>query len=139
MEKNTLITIFVFFLLSNQLYKIFWEILKALLYLYAIVIGLNYINPAVAGTLKKYLSFILQFDKNIFQIVLSNISNEIMKFVGNKNINLLKDNIRNATNIDLPQVQFEKNIPQKQEEQYQYQEQYQEQEQEEQYQEQEEQ
>ena len=90
MEKNTLITIFIFFLLSNQLYKIFWEILKALLYLYAIVIGLNYINPAVAGTLKKYLSFVLQFDQNIFQIILSNISGELKKFFGNNNINNIK-------------------------------------------------
>ena len=84
MEKKTLITIFVFFLLSNQLYKIFWEILKALLYLYAIIIGLNYLNPSLGGTLKKYLSFVLQFDKNIFQILLSKISSEAIKFFNNK-------------------------------------------------------
>jgi hypothetical protein len=101
MEKNTLITIFVFFLLSNQLYKIFWEILKALLYLYAIVIGLNYINPAVAGTLRKYLSFILQFDQNIFQILLSNISSEIIKFFGDK----------------IPKINFNINVEKQKEEQ----------------------
>lgn len=84
MEKKTLITIFVFFLLSNQLYKIFWEILKALLYLYAIIIGLNYLNPSLGGTLKKYLSFVLQFDKNIFQVLLSKISSEAIKFFNYK-------------------------------------------------------
>jgi hypothetical protein len=107
MEKNTLITIFVFFLLSNQLYKIFWEILKALIYLYAIVIGLNYINPAVSGTLRKYLSFILQFDQNIFQILLSNISTEILKFFGDK---LPKINLNNnssfVSNNDLNEEQY---------------------------------
>lgn len=103
MEKNTLITIFIFFLLSNQLYKIFWEILKALLYLYAIVIGLNYINPAVAGTLKKYLSFILQFDQNIFQVLLSNITGEIKKFFGD-NLPIMNNN----RTITLPQ--FEKSL-----------------------------
>jgi hypothetical protein len=116
MEKNTLITIFIFFLLSNQLYKIFWEILKALLYLYAIVLGLNYINPAVAGTLKKYLSFVLQFDQNIFQVVLGNISGEIKKFFG-ENLPVMANNI----NTTLPQFEqsLNNNIKQVSEEQYQ--------------------
>ena len=74
MDKNSLITIFVFFLLSNQLYNIVWEIVKSTFYIVLIILGLNYINPRLANTLKKYLINFINLDKTFIKTILSSIN-----------------------------------------------------------------
>ena len=45
MDKNTLLLIFVLFLLSSQLWSITWNIGVSAFYIIIIIIVLNYVNP----------------------------------------------------------------------------------------------
>ena len=83
MDKNTLITIFVFFLLSNQLYNIVWEIGKSIFYIVLIIIGLSYINPGLSETLKKYLVNFINLDKTFVKTMLGTINNQAKNIFNN--------------------------------------------------------
>ena len=83
MEKNALITIFVFFLLSNQLYNIVWEIGKSLFYIVLIIVGLSYINPSLSETLKKYLVNFINLDKTFVKTMLGTFNNQAKNILNN--------------------------------------------------------
>lgn len=83
MDKNALLTIFVFFLLSNQLYNIVWEIGKSIFYIVLIIFGLSYINPGLSETLKKYLINFINLDKTFVKSMLGNINNHAKNILNN--------------------------------------------------------
>lgn len=83
MDKNALITIFVFFLLSNQLYNIVWEIGKSLFYIVLIIVGLSYINPSLSETLKKYLVNFINLDKTFVKTMLGTFNNQAKNILNN--------------------------------------------------------
>ena len=83
MDKNSIITIFVFFLLSNQLYNIVWEIGKSIFYIVLIIFGLNYINPTLFNNLKKYLVNFINLDKTFVKSMLGNINNHAKNIINN--------------------------------------------------------
>ena len=83
MDKNALITIFVFFLLSNQLYNIVWEIGKSIVYIVLIIIGLSYINPGLSETLKKYLINFINLDKTFVKTMIGGINNQAKNLLNN--------------------------------------------------------
>lgn len=83
MDKNSLILIFVFFLLSNQLYNIVWEISKSLVYILVTIIGLNYLNPELSKKLKKYLINFINLDKTFILTNVNNVSNIAQNILNN--------------------------------------------------------
>ena len=92
MDKNALITIFVFFLLSNQLYNIVWEIGKSIFYIVLIIVGLSYINPSLSDTLKKYLINFINLDKTFVKTILGTFNNQAKNILNNINPNKIKTN-----------------------------------------------
>lgn len=83
MDKKSLITIFVFFLLSNQLYNIVWEIGKAIFYIVIIIFGLNYLNPNLSDSLKKYIINFINLDKTFIKTILGTINNQAKNIFNN--------------------------------------------------------
>tara|TARA_B110000977_G_C11071147_1_gene489598 strand:+ start:287 stop:568 length:282 start_codon:yes stop_codon:yes gene_type:complete len=83
MDKKSLITIFVFFLLSNQLYNIVWEIGKAIFYVVLIIFGLNYLNPELSDSLKKYIINLINLDKTFIKTILGSINNQARNIFNN--------------------------------------------------------
>lgn len=79
MDSKLLLTIFIFFLLSNQLYRIIWEIIKSIVYLMGILLGLNYLNPELAQTIRNYITNFISLD----QAFISNIANTASSVAGN--------------------------------------------------------
>lgn len=79
MDSKLLLTLFVFFLLSNQLYRIIWEILKSIVYLMGILFGLNYLNPELAQNIRTYITNFISLD----QAFISNIATTASSVAGN--------------------------------------------------------
>lgn len=79
MDSKLLLTLFVFFLLSNQLYKIVWEILKSIVYLMGILFGLNYLNPELAQNIRTYITNFISLD----QAFINNIATTATSVAGN--------------------------------------------------------
>ena len=65
MDQNTLITIVIFFLLSNQLWNIFWDIGKALFYIVCVLIGLKVIKPELSIQVQNYIERIIRLDNSL--------------------------------------------------------------------------
>jgi len=65
MEQNTLFTIVIFFLLSKQLWNIFWDIGKALFYIVCVVIGLRVINHELSTQVQNYVERIVRLDNSL--------------------------------------------------------------------------
>lgn len=83
MDKKSLITVFVFFLLSNQLYNIAWEIGKSVFYIILIIFGLNYLNPELSDTFKNYLTNFINLDKTFVKTILGTINNQAKNILKN--------------------------------------------------------
>ena len=79
MDSKLLLTLFVFFLLSNQLYNIIWEILKSIVYLMGILFGLNYLNPELAQNIRTYITNFISLD----QAFINNIATTASSVAGN--------------------------------------------------------
>jgi hypothetical protein len=65
MDQNTLFTIVIFFLLSNQLWNIFWDIGKALFYIVCVLIGLKVIKPELSIQVQNYIERIIRLDNSL--------------------------------------------------------------------------
>jgi len=65
MKQNTLFTIVIFFLLSKQLWNIFWDIGKALFYIVCVVIGLKVVNPELSSEVQNYVERIIRLDNSL--------------------------------------------------------------------------
>lgn len=83
MDKKSLITVFVFFLLSNQLYNIVWEIGKSVFYIVLVIFGLNYLNPELSDTLKNYLTNFINLDKTFIKTLLGTVNNQAKNILNN--------------------------------------------------------
>ena len=62
MDKNTLLLIFILFLLSSQLLSITWDIGKATIYIAIILLILNNISPESAIIIKNMFSRVINLD-----------------------------------------------------------------------------
>ena len=89
MTTRLLITIFILFLLSNNLYSIVWDIIKSFFYLVLMLIGLNFINEPLAKTIQSYLIKLISLDPSLIIATTQNISESAKEFVNSK---LLKNN-----------------------------------------------
>jgi len=74
MDKNTLLFIFILFLLSSQLLNISWDIGKGSIYIVITLLVLNTISPDTSDLIKSILIRIINFDTSIFKDILSLIS-----------------------------------------------------------------
>jgi hypothetical protein len=89
MTTRLLITIFILFLLSNNLYSIVWDIIKSFFYLVLMLIGLKFINEPLAKTIQSYLIKLISLDPSLIIATTQNISESAKEFVNSK---LLKNN-----------------------------------------------
>ena len=64
MEKNTLIIIFILFLISSKLWSIAWSIGKGLAFIVIIIVAINCVNPEVTKELQNILRKIISLDFN---------------------------------------------------------------------------
>ena len=82
MDKKTLLTIFIFFIIGNQLWNIIWDVLKALFYIIVILTGLNYLNPEISKNIRDTLKSILNLDTNLLKNYTSVISKTVLNLLG---------------------------------------------------------
>lgn len=62
MDRKTLITIFVLFLISSQLWSMVWDIGKGVIYILLLIFALSYLNPSVADEMKNIFKKIISLD-----------------------------------------------------------------------------
>ena len=107
MDKNTLLLIFILFLLSSQLLSITWDIGKASLYIVIILLILNSISPETATIIKNMFSRIINLDSSLITGTLSTISKFILGlFFKNKGPQIL-DEVKNALSEEMLKVKGE--------------------------------
>lgn len=87
MSSKILITIFILFLLSNNLYIIVWEIIKSFFYLILMLIGLRYINKSLATIIQSYIIKIINLDPSLIIATTQNITESTKNFVNTKFLN----------------------------------------------------
>ena len=80
MDKNTLLLIFVLFLVSSYLWNISWNIALSFIYLIIVLSVLNVINPESAFSLRSILTRIINLDSSLLFEVLSTLSKFIIGF-----------------------------------------------------------
>jgi len=101
MDKNTILLIFILFLLSSQLLSITWDIGKASLYIVIILLILNNISPETATIIKNIFSRIINLDSSLITGTLASISKFILGiFFKNKNFEII-DEVKNALKGDI--------------------------------------
>jgi len=101
MDKNTLLLIFVLFLLSSQLWSISWNIGVSAFYIIIIISVLNYVNPDSSIAIRSTIIRIINLDSSIFTNILSRISRFILSFFDNshyRKLNKLLDFIPKPSN-----------------------------------------
>lgn len=91
MDKNTLFIIIIFFLISNRLFKVLWDVIRGILYLLILLIGLKSLNKDLFIQVKCIVKKLLSLDLNLMMDILSNGSKKILNMVGANN-NKIKKN-----------------------------------------------
>jgi hypothetical protein len=84
MDRKTLITIFVLFLISSQLWSMVWDIGKGVIYILLLIFALNYLNPAVADEMKNIFKKIVSLDFSFATKYITSGSKYIGDFLRNK-------------------------------------------------------
>ena len=107
MDKNTLLLIFILFLLSSQLLSITWDIGKASLYIVIILLILNSISPETATIIKNIFSRIINLDFSLITGALSTISKFILSLFFKNNGPQIIDEVKNALSEEIKKVQSE--------------------------------
>lgn len=92
MDKNTLFIIIIFFLISNRLFKVLWDVIRGVLYLLILLIGLKSLNKDLFIQVKCIVKKLLSLDLNLMMDILSNGSKKILNMVGSNNNNTTKKN-----------------------------------------------
>jgi len=107
MDKNTLLLIFILFLLSSQLLSITWDIGKASLYIVIILLILNSISPETATIIKNIFSRIINLDFSLITSALSTISKFILSLFFKNNGPQIIDEVKNALSEEINKVKSE--------------------------------
>jgi hypothetical protein len=113
MDRKTLITIFVLFLISSQLWSMLWDIGKGVIYILLLIFALSYLNPSVADEMKNIFKKIISLDFSFATKYITTGAKYIGDFLRNKISPKQKDLIpQEQTNL-IPQEQTNL-IPQEQ-------------------------
>jgi hypothetical protein len=80
------ILIILFFMFSNKLIDIFWDIAKSILYLIILIFGLNIINPNLSTKLRNIITDLIDIDSE----------NNFLKDVLNKLLNFIKPYVQDS-------------------------------------------
>lgn len=107
MDKNTLLLIFILFLLSSQLLSITWDIGKASVYIVIILLILNSISPETATTIKNIFSRIINLDFSLITSLLSTVSKFILSLFFKNNGPQIIDEVKNALKEEIIKVKSE--------------------------------
>jgi hypothetical protein len=107
MDKNTLLLIFILFLLSSQLLSITWDIGKASVYIVIILLILNSISPETATIIKNIFSRIINLDFSLITSALSTISKFILSLFFKNNGPQIIDEVKNALSEEISKVKSE--------------------------------
>jgi len=107
MDKNTLLLIFILFLLSSQLLSITWDIGKASVYIVIILLILNSISPETATTIKNIFSRIINLDFSLITSGLSTVSKFILSLFFKNNGPQIIDEVKNALSEEINKVKSE--------------------------------
>ena len=107
MDKNTLLLIFILFLLSSQLLSITWDIGKASLYIVIILLILNSISPETATIIKNIFSRIINLDFSLITSALSTVSKFILGLFMKNNGPQIIDEVKNALSEEINKVKSE--------------------------------
>jgi hypothetical protein len=107
MDKNTLLLIFILFLLSSQLLSITWDIGKASVYIVIILLILNSISPETATTIKNIFSRIINLDFSLITSGLSTVSKFILSLFFKNNGPQIIDEVKNALKEEIIKVKSE--------------------------------
>jgi len=91
MDKNTLLLIFVLFLLSSQLWNVSWTIGTSAFYIVIIISVLNYISPESAITMKRFIIKLVNLDFKLVTHFLSMVSKFILSFFNNSYYKKIKN------------------------------------------------
>lgn len=77
------ILIILFFMFSNKLIDIFWDIAKSLLYLILLIFGLNIINPTLSTKLRSWIMDLIDIDSenNFLKDALMRIYNMLKIYI----------------------------------------------------------
>ena len=126
MDKNTLLLIFILFLLSSQLLSITWDIGKATIYIIIILLILNSISPESAEIIKKMFIKIINLDSSVITNILYAVSRFILNLFYTKNLlsqikpetekilplksNVLPASLKQENNISEASLKQENNI-----------------------------
>ena len=101
MDQKIIILFLIIFLLTTPLIGIASNIIKYFIYIILILTILDYIQPTIALTIKKYLIQLINTDKIIFINMFSIIANNLKNiFYSNQNLtnNLLNGSSNNLLN-----------------------------------------
>lgn len=90
---GTFFLIILFFMFSNKIIDIFWDIAKSLLYLILILFSLNLINPTLSIKLRDIIMDLINIDSenNFIKDVLSKIFNYVKPYV-QESVNKITEN-----------------------------------------------
>lgn len=78
--KGTILIIFILIMFSSKLWTISFDIIKSLLYLVIAIYLITYLNPPIGKNIQESLQdfYNIESENNIFRIILSKISYNIM-------------------------------------------------------------
>ena len=107
MDKNTLLLIFILFLLSSQLLSITWDIGKASIYIVIILLILNSISPETATIIKNIFSRIINLDFSLITSALSTISKFILGIFFKNNGPQIIDEVKTVLSEEINKVKSE--------------------------------
>ena len=99
MDKNTLLLIFILFLLSSQLLSITWDIGKATIYIAIILLILNNISPESAIIIKNMFSRVINLDSSLITGTLSVVAKFILSLFFNNKGNKIIDEVKQSISI----------------------------------------
>jgi len=99
MDKNTLLLIFILFLLSSQLLSITWDIGKATIYIAIILLILNNISPETAIIIKNMFSRVINLDSSLITGTLAAVAKFILSLFFNNKGNKIIDEVKQSISI----------------------------------------
>lgn len=83
MDKNTLIFIFVLFMISTKLWNVTWNIGTSLFYLVIAIIVLNSISPETSQDIKNFISRLINLDTSLITNGLASLSKFLLNLFNN--------------------------------------------------------
>jgi len=99
MDKNTLIFIFILFLVSSQLWAITWSIGTALMYIVGAIVILNIVSPDSAEAIKEFVIKVVSLDSSLIINGLSGASRFVLNTVNSPGYKKVQNSIQETQKV----------------------------------------